>query len=143
MITIEYNEKKNTAKVVTAEGRVAYSLTKVKLRDEPCRYALYYIESGCNAIECIAAYPKGTTAVAYCDVIVAADASGNGTVTGGGSYPRGAEVVLKAEACESYKFGGWVDTDGNVIGTSPSITLVADADMRIRAKFVPKSVRTI
>jgi hypothetical protein len=137
MITIEYNERKSTVKVVGEAGEM-YSFSRVKVSDETHYYRLYYIGKDGNLMRCIARYPKDATAVVYCDVDVTVEVSpnGGGTATGGGFYPCGAGVVLSAKARENYAFRRWADRDGKTIGTVPNMTLVADTDTYARAEFV-------
>ncbi len=61
-----------------------------------------------------------------------------GTVSGNGIYEEGAEVVLRAQANEGYRFKGW--SNGQ---TTDSITLTVTDDIKLKALFVALYTVTI
>ncbi len=58
-----------------------------------------------------------------------------GAVTGAGTYAAGSSVTLTATPASGYDFGNWVE-NGNVVSTSPSYTVTADADRLFVANFI-------
>ena len=59
-----------------------------------------------------------------------------GMVTGGGQYPEGSNVTLRANANEGYLFTGWKE-DGNLISTNPVMNITVTSDRTIVAYFAP------
>jgi uncharacterized repeat protein (TIGR02543 family) len=47
-------------------------------------------------------------------------------------YPPGTQITLTATPAEGYEFAGW---DGDVSGTSPSITVTMNSDKQVTANF--------
>jgi len=70
------------------------------------------------------------------NVVVQPD--GAGTVTGGGTYDHGVEVVLEAAPATGYHFTEWTEND-TVIGGEPLLTFVAESDRMITASFQTKT----
>lgn len=64
-----------------------------------------------------------------------ADSALGGTITGGGEYVIGDSVKLLAQAKEGYVFLGWKDTNGTLIGISPTLELIAKENHSYTAQF--------
>ena len=72
--------------------------------------------------------------------VLTLSASGEGTVAGGGSYPPGAEASAVATADPGNAFTGWT---GDASGTSPSMSILMDANKAVTANFAPLLAQTI
>jgi major membrane immunogen (membrane-anchored lipoprotein) len=69
-----------------------------------------------------------------CNLRTSVSPDGSGTVTpAGGAYEEGVEVTISAAPAEGYAFDHW---DGDVAGTSDSISVIMDADKAVTAHFV-------
>jgi uncharacterized repeat protein (TIGR02543 family) len=64
--------------------------------------------------------------------VLSLSASGNGSVSGGGSYPPGAEANAVATADPGSAFAGWT---GDASGTSPSLSILMDSNKAVTANF--------
>ncbi len=69
--------------------------------------------------------------VPACTVSVTAE---NGTVTGAGTYPQGAEVTLTATPNFDYKFVNWTE-EGVEVSTNTTYTFTATRDVELVANF--------
>ncbi len=69
-------------------------------------------------------------------VTTVANPSGGGTVTSGGIYDIGEEVILYATAntYNGYEFVNWTE-NGNIISTNPQLTFTINADRNLVANF--------
>lgn len=68
------------------------------------------------------------------NITVQVEPLGSGTIIGGGFYPAGAAVLLRAEANPGFRFMGWVE-DGMLLETTGVLELIADEDRHIVARF--------
>jgi len=59
----------------------------------------------------------------------------NGTVTGEGSYEKGAEVTLEATPAEGYVFVNWTDADGEVSTDNPYTFTMGTEAVELTANF--------
>ena len=71
----------------------------------------------------------GNTSYALSAMVIPA---GGGVVTGAGTYPAGAVVVIEAEAAAGYTFVGW---SGDIAGTDASQTITMSGDVAVQANF--------
>ena len=62
----------------------------------------------------------------------------NGTVTGGGQYIKGSNVVVNVVANKGYSFIGWSIAD-TAVSSEATYTFTADADTELVAKFKKRS----
>lgn len=60
---------------------------------------------------------------------------GQGTVTGVGAYPYGADATLTATAAENFRFDGWYE-NGDLISPEPRISLKMISDRNLEARFI-------
>lgn len=60
-----------------------------------------------------------------------------GEVTGTGLYEDGAVAQLEAMAAEGYRFGGWHDLEGNLLGEAEILYLKMERDTTVQAVFTP------
>ena len=80
------------------------------------------------------AFPTLTLAVAAHDD---AGATNRATVAGGGRYPFGKKVTLKATAAKGNVFSGWYDGEGGLVAQTASYPYVTtDEDVALTAVFV-------
>jgi hypothetical protein len=68
-------------------------------------------------------------------VATMASPSNAGTATGGGTYARGANVVVQASPISGYHFVGWTE-GGTVVSTLPGYSFAAVAARSLTANFV-------
>ena len=64
-----------------------------------------------------------------------AESSVGGIVSGFGEYVKGDTVKLLAQANVGYVFLGWKDSNGNLIGVSPTLELIAKKNSTYAAQF--------
>lgn len=70
------------------------------------------------------------------NVTVVAEPEEGGSVTGGGIYNYGNEVIVEAQQSEGFTFDGWTDSNGNLLSTEPSYSfLMPDNDLGLTANF--------
>ena len=67
-------------------------------------------------------------------VVVSADPSSGGTVTGGDDYTGGASVTVSAAAAEGYKFVNWTE-NGIAVSTEQDYTFIVAQDRNLVANF--------
>lgn len=67
-------------------------------------------------------------------VVVSADPSSGGTVTGGDDYTGGALVTVSAAAAEGYKFVNWTE-NGIAVSTEQDYTFIVAQDRNLVANF--------
>lgn len=76
-------------------------------------------------------------------LIVEANDDSYGTVTGGGEYPKGAEVKIRAQHNPGYRFTGWMDSNGNMVSADEEYTVIIKEDkiktIKLTAIFVSES----
>jgi hypothetical protein len=81
----------------------------------------------------IAINPYGNPA-SSCMIAVGASPQTGGTVSGGGEYGVGAEVVLAAAPSDNYKFAGWFEDGASVSSANPLIFQAA-SNRTVIARF--------
>ncbi|MBR0172875.1 MAG: InlB B-repeat-containing protein [Lachnospiraceae bacterium] len=69
-------------------------------------------------------------------ILVSADPSQGGTVSGGGTYNEGDSVTVTASANTGYKFTGWRES-GKEVSTDAAYTFTANATRNLTAVFIP------
>lgn len=62
-------------------------------------------------------------------------ASRSGSVTGGGTYSDGTEVMLSAQPDDGHEFQGWYSLGGTLLSESPSYTITASGSQTIVGMF--------
>jgi parallel beta-helix repeat protein len=67
-------------------------------------------------------------------ISVSANPAEGGTVTGGGQYDHGTQVILRATANAGYSFLNWTE-DGQVASTTPEYTFSATSERTLAANF--------
>lgn len=70
------------------------------------------------------------------NISVSASPVSGGTVSGGGTYPSGAQVVVIATATSGFTFTNWTE-GGTVVSTSATYNFVANANRTLVANFTP------
>lgn len=73
--------------------------------------------------------------ITACSVTVETADLTMGTVTGGGTYPAGAAVTVKAAHVDGYGFVSWTDAEGNVVSTDANYSFTAAPGIRLTANF--------
>ena len=73
------------------------------------------------------------------EIVLFAEPSEGGTVTGGGSYEFGTEVEIEAEPSTGYEFVYWLDESDNEISDNPVYSFTVDRSREIRGVFELKS----
>lgn len=68
--------------------------------------------------------------------IVRLNASGNGTVSGGGVFTIGSEVTITAVPAEDWTFAGWYDANNQQISANATHTFVLRDNITLTAKFM-------
>lgn len=84
------------------------------------------------------AMAEGATSASSADVVrfqLVINVTGNGTVTGAGSYTQGAEAVVVATPGADFVFAGWYE-DGVLLSTVNPGTIDMDRARTIEARFV-------
>jgi len=69
-------------------------------------------------------------------ISVSASPANSGTVSGGGTYASGAQVVVIANANSGFNFTNWTE-NGNVVSAAASYNFVANANRTLVANFTP------
>ena len=58
-----------------------------------------------------------------------------GTVSGGGTYQEGTEIILRAEVNEGYTFAGWYAENGELVTAEQEFTHVVEGDITFKARY--------
>src|ERR1700690_3768493 len=72
--------------------------------------------------------------------VLSVAATPGGTVSGGGSYPPGAQATAVAAPGPGQLFAGWT---GDATGASPSLSVLMDSSKSVTANFAPLLAQTI
>lgn len=67
-------------------------------------------------------------------VAVTSSPAEGGTATGGGRYPAGTQVTVKATPAENWQFKGW-EENGSIVSTLAEYTFAANANRTLTARF--------
>ena len=68
-------------------------------------------------------------------ITVTANPESGGSVSGGGTYEEGTEIVLSAEVNEGYTFVGWFAENGEQITTDAEFSHVVTKDRQFKARY--------
>lgn len=60
---------------------------------------------------------------------------GGGSVTGGGDYANGSQVMLTAKPEDGHHFSGWYENDAKIENAKENYNFIADDDRTLTAKF--------
>ena len=75
---------------------------------------------------------------------VTVSTSGNGTVTGGGSYANNSSVILTATPNSGYQFTNWVQNGiATPVSTNPSYTITVTQNISLNANFIPLATSNV
>ena len=126
---VKYDAKKNVfSGIATKEGFFTVTFTATQGKTKEIATATFEVVFPTLAIY-IAAYGEDTSA------------TNKAKVVGGGKYPMGAKVTLKATPDKGKVFAGWFDADGNPLAgaadyrTASFPYVATDADVTLTAKF--------
>lgn len=128
---------------LTESGKKDYQTYAVRL--EEGSYSLYFTYQkdwqGTGYDDC--AYVKNISIEPMTDEEVTIKTLSNdengGTVLGGGSYPYGSEVTLKATPAQGYLFMGWKNAEGDIIDYAPEKGIAALTDETYTAQFLSEA----
>lgn len=119
------------------------SVTLTATPNSGCRFEGWYDGDG-NLLSAEASYSftAQNTLIAYARFVDSANAitvtvltEGNGTVTGGGTYSKGATVTLTAHPNSGYVFLGWVDSAGHNFSNESTFRWTVSGNTTVTAQF--------